>query len=538
MKTGLINRLSLQYSWHDPAQIFPDKQNPGDVTNHAVVLVTATLNVMTNNIPVYFTAFDVRDSTHVMPLFGVTDTTLDNVGSPRQGTLAGWMGLTDQYGIVRTNFTVTMQPGDNFRVVASCDPNFASNYHADPNSTTGAIIDNNGDPIGANYVTPMLTVWRRLHVEVDSMANVVGNSVNGNITGISGTASVGATQVVVSVNLRTGLTPRDDSPNLSDATPANGRFENGQVTIGSSTTTDLLGNGNDFLETKSGQRFMIPFAITACTTCAVVSGHIVAYSRAITIGDSVYTVSANLTPHAFDGGTLAVAGQNFNVVSNGVNTVNILQIGELPFSNLHDDDLDNRLPYSNPSLSWLTTVMADAYVQVVNDGGGNINNNKATVPFVLNVEDLTLLYATIPSSAGAFESRPNRANDFWVVWLCSAYQPFTTPEAGYLDPGDVRADSDPNSESPLIAITTLPDWTLPPGGALLFMETFYDRGTNAYGTAANILEPQLIAHELGHTFGLDHTYGGIMGNFWVPGVRFAPADLVNIRKKVTSPGVP
>ena len=153
-----------------------------------------------------------------MPLTNLTDTTVDNPYGPQAGTLspASHWALTDASGVASNYFTVTEQPGDNFRVVASCDPSFASQYHADINSTTGGIVDTNDNPIASNYVTEMLTVWRRLHVEVDSMGAVAGNSVSGNIPEISGIPGFGATQAVLSVNLRTGLTPQDNSSNLTD----------------------------------------------------------------------------------------------------------------------------------------------------------------------------------------------------------------------------------------------------------------------------------------------------------------------------------
>jgi hypothetical protein len=42
-------------------RIFPDRWNPNDITNHTVVLVKAQIREATNNVPVYFTAFDVDD---------------------------------------------------------------------------------------------------------------------------------------------------------------------------------------------------------------------------------------------------------------------------------------------------------------------------------------------------------------------------------------------------------------------------------------------------------------------------------------------
>jgi len=253
-----------------------------------------------------------------------------------------------------------------------------------------------------------------------------------------------------------------------------------------------------------------------------------------TIGDSVYTIDVSLTLGAYNGGTFAVGNQLFDVFTNGVNTVNIIQVGQLPFTNLHDDDDDALLPYSTPPLGFLGQILSNCYIVVASDGGGNMSNNKLTVPFVSNVYDPN----AIMSSANAFESSGNRTNDYWIVWLCSAHQPVTTPGENYgTTPLGGRADGDPDSEKKLVAIA-------PYGGALLFRESIRDGGAAAYGLSTNAIEPPLIAHELGHAFGLIDldkdsnpvNQNSIMGKFWLSN-GFAPMDIETIRKRTNSPGM-
>lgn len=127
-----------------------------------------------------------------------TDTTIDpngttgddNNGNPRAGTLSaclptanGCSALTNASGIATVEFTVTRQPGDNFAIAAGVIP-----------AQVGAVTMNGIDLINGNeQVIPtscstepvcrsqMLTVWRRFHIEVDSMRESDGNFVLGTI---------------------------------------------------------------------------------------------------------------------------------------------------------------------------------------------------------------------------------------------------------------------------------------------------------------------------------------------------------------------
>ena len=102
----------------------------------------------------------------------------DYLGTAQSGqfwTGAGWGGDTAQ-GIVDTNgeakfiFRVGMQPGNNYRVVASL---------LEPSMITGIQVTTSTAPkyLGPAFAqnagaqaSPLLTVWRRLWVENDSMA--------------------------------------------------------------------------------------------------------------------------------------------------------------------------------------------------------------------------------------------------------------------------------------------------------------------------------------------------------------------------------
>ena len=83
---------------------------------------------------------------------------------------------------------VSRQPGDNYRVLAAFLPAVYNGFTARQTDCALARILNcfGNEPANENasaVQTPnILTVWRTLHVEVDSMGAVAGNTVTGQIT--------------------------------------------------------------------------------------------------------------------------------------------------------------------------------------------------------------------------------------------------------------------------------------------------------------------------------------------------------------------
>jgi hypothetical protein len=255
--------------------LLPGRPTPTSIGDYSSVKVEVTLQPLMTGIQVHLKSFDVDDpsSGHAPPLDDETQAQDNKAANNLAGQLGG-LGdaisvLTGANGVAWTNFNTTMHPGDNFRVIASPIAEFREHYQAIQTHAAGelALIGNINNAIPANYTTPMLTVWRRLHVEVDSMESVpvLANTVMGSITQIFGTQAAGATQAVLSVNLVNGLAPTDNSNNLDSNPPRNGRFENGTALIGQSlnlaVTQGLLGNGARFVRMPNGGAFDIPFTI-------------------------------------------------------------------------------------------------------------------------------------------------------------------------------------------------------------------------------------------------------------------------------------
>lgn len=221
---------------HNPGigeRIFPDKDFPNEdpnVIDRRLVRVTATLSQPIANVPVYFRNFDLDDP--------ATDTTIDpngnaghdNNGTPNAGQLLFANGCgangpsvfcpTDANGVATIEFRVTRQPGDNFAVAASISPiavNGVTVNGIELNDSGGQPVTTQTCPTQAICRSQMLTVWRRLHVEVDSMGTAEQNHVVGNSATF---ARVRAFGPAVTLNVNT-TNPLEIN-----------RFENGRIVFG------------------------------------------------------------------------------------------------------------------------------------------------------------------------------------------------------------------------------------------------------------------------------------------------------------------
>ncbi len=269
-------------------RIFPDRNTAADVTDRATLRVKATVapaNV--SNLRVYFTSFDLDDpSATATPVDTTGADGVDNngvVGGSRSGQFSNATGVTCanistgaaplhvsridcpvNNTTTSANFRVTMQPGDNFAVATSLFEAYRNELHL--NTTAGANIINN-----ANHVIPisgeanpnnvrglrtrMLTVWRRLHVEVDSMEDASGNSVSGSFAGPQ-TIGVG-----------------DTTLNITVATPLeSNRFENGRLVVNGmppmpfSVVASTPGTPANTANTVRVSNTGMPLHVTASTT--------------------------------------------------------------------------------------------------------------------------------------------------------------------------------------------------------------------------------------------------------------------------------
>jgi hypothetical protein len=179
-------------------RIFPDDDFPMENVDRSTIRVDASIGVDVPGKMVYFRTFDMDDpsvNSEIDPdLAG-----MDNRGSVAGGGMAGRIRIppgmekicqtrtnsiacpTGPSGIASVNFTVTTQPGDNFAIAASTSEAQVEAVNFDPTDglhlLSAAATRVNSVCEAADKVcrSRLLTVWRRLHIETDSMPRVDEN---------------------------------------------------------------------------------------------------------------------------------------------------------------------------------------------------------------------------------------------------------------------------------------------------------------------------------------------------------------------------
>ena len=166
-------------------KIFPDLINPTDGANAAkrrTVDLVATIKPRVKGATVYFKVWDVDDpfdQVNGMPNVSILDPDNPTTGPDNRGAEAvalPWTTskATEANGKARVQFTVSMQPGDNYRAGGSVNSDAPS--QADQPKADAADDEFVGKPGDfAEYKvpltwSPMLTVWRHLWIERDTMA--------------------------------------------------------------------------------------------------------------------------------------------------------------------------------------------------------------------------------------------------------------------------------------------------------------------------------------------------------------------------------
>lgn len=191
-----------------------DKNTPGTEPHRATLRVRATVTpANVPNLRVYFASFDLDDpSATGTPIDTTAADGVDNnghVNSSKSGNFATATGVACTNASAGTSplyiskitcpvsgtttsahFQVTMQPGDNFTVAASLSDTYRDELQVNTSAGTNLIntagqtipISGQPNPNGVRGIrTDMLTVWRRLHIEVDSMGQAQENYVRGNV---------------------------------------------------------------------------------------------------------------------------------------------------------------------------------------------------------------------------------------------------------------------------------------------------------------------------------------------------------------------
>lgn len=459
-------------------RIFPDKKNPTETVNRRMISVRAKIGANAAGERVYFRRFDPDDpSANAAPIDPETTTNagddnngnVDGTSSTKSGQFSVSASLydceiagataacfTDSNGEAVVNFTVTMQPGDNFTVAASTDNSYLTGLVPAANGINLQDSSNNQIPVTTTanaYAcavstinacrTDLLTVWRRLHIEVDSMGNVTGNKVEGTFPAIG---KVGTGEQTLPVNVSSDLELN--------------RFENGRIVIGSRTFRIINSN---------------PDAIPPVNA------------------NTINTVTINNTGTLFG----IAAGQAFTLYDDDDSNSDGVLDGDEGDDVDEPDEPDLGLLKSN-DVACLNThytndcnVLVTAYVRPVFD----LTVSHENAPFRSNTSSRSLL--NIYSSY--FQNINWEAStDFWTIYIFGAYQ-FENP-----------LDGDPDYEGGVYGQKDGPG-SNDGQGAALFNEagrpTEYENldNFNPVGWRERPINRRFtIAHEVGHLFGGDH----------------------------------
>ncbi|HLA94868.1 MAG TPA: hypothetical protein VK612_04045, partial [Pyrinomonadaceae bacterium] len=464
-------------------RIFPDKTEPTDGVDRSMVKVEAKVLPAAPGLIVYFGSFDLDDpSANAAPIdTNLSDGKDNNVVSGSKsgdfalltgsscdnsvaGTAPNFVSTTECSvevgGTATAYFRTTMQPGDNFAIGASVDSSYrngmtvnASNGSQVINSTNQAIHVNdekNLDHI-AGLRTEMLTVWRNLHIEVDSMGDV-GNSNRdtGTITGVAQSTcpSPPGTCVVNTVYVISGTLDEN-------------RFQGGRIQIGSQS----------FRVAANGFNTSVGFNVI--------------FLDGTPSGSQTLSVPVNFTIYDDD---------DFND-DDGTNMNGDAGENIDPPPHSLVENTDTPCPDSQSANN--CNVFAPAYVKPLYDLASS------EVPFVLNVNVSTVTADPTAAEIQAHFQFANHATEadsgFWTMYLNGAYQ------------HDERRDGD--GDQPIGGVTLGPVLgivdALNGQGALIYMELTRSTELGVVGTN-RVSRNFTVAHELGHLFYGTHQDGGLM----------------------------
>jgi hypothetical protein len=238
----------------------------------------------------------------------------DNRGTPENSTFkAGYfLDDTDNDEILELNFDdvatievmfqTSIFAGDNYRAATSFNKNFLENLvNIDKKHDLKIVSPNtkNEIPFSQHYTSDILTVWRFLLIEFQSMKNLddANNRLSGNFTDFKGKRlSTSKEAQEMDVSLEETPSSTDNNPpslTLDYSHKWHGRFENGTIYIGgeaSGISIPVVSNGKDFVRCANNGMLPLPFVINDNTGTTVVSGQVIEVFHPSNSADYIYSL--------------------------------------------------------------------------------------------------------------------------------------------------------------------------------------------------------------------------------------------------------
>jgi hypothetical protein len=416
------------------------------------------------------------------------------------GTLSELYADTDALGQASVYFTVTKQPGDNFAVAVSTDQSYINGLTVDGR----ALRDSLGValPTAQAKRTDMLTVWRRVHFEVDSMDTVKGSTPdffsedNFSAGYIRTRTTVGTEPVWINISPTNGALDPEKYSSTFDLIPGTPfRKYGGRMVVGG-VTLQVLNNTTNSVKVKSDG---LPVTLRL---------------------NQIYTLYDDDDYNSSDGA--AWDGD----------------IGE------DVRELSDTFSLMMPEDYITTNLLAAAYIQPQYNWAANRGYNQSNVDFRLNVDiDLGVTYftTTYNNSYNGIGQPEIRSEDFWIAYLNICYQGNETADFdNYIETG--LGGVVPNS-SVINDVPSNPNQISQGGdGALIFIETMRDADDVVFEGQVRRTREWVAIHEMGHQLGLagDNMKQnfGIMNPPRMPldAMQFVPRHINVLRWRKFSPG--
>lgn len=485
---------------------------------------------------VHFESFDVDDpATGAPDLDSDTGVVGDNRGSPQNGLISPSPADVEPGSeFARTVFETTTSPGDNYRVVASTSDTWlhSPRVSAQPSSTTGEMSVPTG---AAAQVSPMLTVWRTLNLELEStMAPppaatppsgeqyVERNFIKGKLLRLQLQPDQRPLLYVGELEQSPAPAPPlylfDGSPQIG--TGGAGRFEKGEIVVGTGESEipigDLVGNGGvppaaEFV--KLPEEIGIPCSLAPAGLGEITERFIVSFDRST---NSIVLDEEVPSWPPLNGGQISTLGHSFLIVVASGTNVQVQGPLDLPFV-LRDDDQAEH-PFS-PAVNLIATTdnplqnpLAQAYVLPTVWGDPresepppfqrNIRCTSSSGWSPLSQEDCEGSYDELAAQLASGRSIPPTQHGYWASYVQGAFQDDQLQDA---DPDESNLTHVYLGRTPGLGDTQ---------GSAVYVETIRDfyEGGGPIGQ----LNAQAVAvlHELGHQFGLgdgSRVEQGIMG---------------------------